>query len=384
VVSEIALAMVLVIGTGLLIRSFMSVQRLDPGFKPDHVLTVRVVLSKSKSESQWADFYIRALERLRSVPGAEAVGAIDNFFFRSFADDAVVVEERPPLPTGSSIAQVTDDGVSPGYFEAAGVQLRRGRFLTQADGPNSSRTAVINATMAGRLWPNEDPLGRQFKFAYQGPGDPWTTVVGVVADMRRDGLTKEPASEIFLPSSQHPARGMDIVVRTSGEPRAFATIVRDAIHSVDTTAPLFNVSTLEDALREQLAPRRFQLSLLSLFAALALILSAVGIFGLLQYSITQRTHEIGIRMALGAGPADILRLVLGQGAKLALTGIAIGIGIALSVSRVLASSLYGVTATDPMTFVAVAILLGAVAVIASYLPARRAARLDPLVALRYE
>ena len=384
VASEFGVAVILVTGAGLLIRSFLLVEGLDLGFKPDHALTVRVVQSKSKSEAQWADFYTQVLERLRHISGVKAAGAIDNFFFRSFPDEAVVVEGRPSLPPGSSIAQVTDDGVSPGYFEAAGVPLRRGRFLTEQDGPASQRTAVINATMASRFWPQEDPVGRRFKFAYQGTGDPWTTVVGVVGDMRRGDLTTEPVSEIFLPLSQHPARGMDIIVRTSGDPRARAGDVLEVIHSVDRTAPLFNVSTLKDALREQLAPRRFQISLLSLFAALALTLSAAGIYGLLQYSITQRTHEIGIRAALGARPMDILRLVLGQGTRLALIGIITGVGVALASTRVLASSLYGVTATDPATFVAVAILLGLVAVAASYIPARQAMRVDPMVALRYE
>jgi putative ABC transport system permease protein len=381
---EFAVAVILVTGAGLLIRSFLTVEGLDPGFKPDHVLTVRVVQSKSKSEAQWADFYNQALERLRHISGVQAAGAIDNFFFRSYPDEAVVVEGRPSLPAGSSIAQVTDDGVSPGYFEAAGVPLRRGRFLTEQDGPVSPRTAVINVTMARHFWPDEDPVGRRFKFAYQGTGDPWTTVVGVVGDMRRDDLTKEPVSEIFLPISQHPARGMDIVVRTAGDPRALSTVVREAIHSVDRTAPLFNVSTLEDALHDQLAPRRFQISLLSLFAMLALILSTVGIYGLLQYSVTQRTHEMGIRMALGATQVDILRQVLGQGTRLALIGITIGVGVALAATHALASSLYGVTPTDPATFLAVAMLFGLVAVVASYIPARRAMRVDPIVALRYE
>jgi len=384
VASEFAVAVILVTGAGLLIRSFLLIEGLDPGFKPDHVLAVRVVQSKSKSEAQWAGFYSQALERLRRISGVKAVGAIDNFFFRSYPDEAVVVEGRPPLPTGSSIAQVTDDGVSPGYFEAAGVPLRHGRFFTEMDGPASPRTAVINATMATRFWPDEDPVGRRFKFAYQGTGDPWTTVVGVVGDMRRDDLTKAPVSEIFLPLSQHPARGMDILVRTLGDPRVLTADVRAVILSVDRTAPPFNVSTLEDALREQLAPRRFQLSLLSLFAVLALILSAIGIYGLLQYSITQRTREMGIRIALGAAHIDILRLVLGQGTRLALVGVTIGVGVALAATRALASSLYGVRPTDPATFVTVAILLGLVAAAASYFPARRAMRVDPIVALRHE
>jgi len=384
VTGEFAVAVILLVGAGLLIRSFLRVQHVDPGFRSDHVLTVRVVQSKLKSETKWRDFYEQALRNIRAIPGVEAVGAIDNFFFASFPDETVIVEGHPPLPPGTSLSQVTDDGISPGYFQALEVPLLRGRFFTEQDGPTSAPAAIINATMSPRFWPGEDPVGKRFKFAYETEGDRWITIVGVVGDMHRDRLTRDPVSEIFLPLSQHPARGMDLVARTSADPRSFATAVRGAIRSVDKTAPVLNVSTLEDALRDQLAPRRFQTLLLSLFSSLAVLLSAIGIYGLIFYSVTQRTHEIGIRMALGARPVQVFRLVVGEGGRAVLLGIAIGIGGALSIERVLRNELFGVTATDPVTFVAVTVLLCFVAFAACYVPACRAMHVDPMVALRCE
>ncbi len=384
VAGEFAVAVILLVGAGLLTRSFLRVQHVDPGFSTDHALTVRIVQSKFKSETQWRDFYEQALDHIRAIPGVEAVGAIDNFFFASFPDETVIVEGRSPVSPGTSVSQVTDDGISPGYFQSLGVPLLRGRFFGEQDGATSPRTAIINATMSRRFWPGEDPLAKRFKFAYQTAADPWITVVGVVGDMHRDGVTRDPVSEIFLPLSQHPARGMDLVVRTSADPRSFAGAVRAAIRSADKTAPVFNVSTLEDALRDQVAQRRFQTLLLSLFASLAVILSAIGVYGLMHYSVTQRTHEIGVRMALGAQPLEVIRLILGQGGRIALAGILIGVAGALSIGRVLNSLLFGVTATDPVTFVVVTLLLCIIALVACYIPARRAIRVDPIVALRYE
>jgi putative ABC transport system permease protein len=384
VTGQFAVAVVLLIGAGLLIRSFLRVQNVDPGFRPDHVLTVRVVQSKEKSETQWKAFYEQALGKIEAIPGVQMVGAIDNFFFASLPDETVLAEGHAPLPAGTSVSQVTDDGISPGYFQALGVPLLRGRSFTEQDGATSPRVAIINATMSRRFWQGADPVGRRFRFAYEAGVDPWITVVGVVGDMHRDGLTRAPVSEIFLPLSQHPARGMDLVVRTSGDPRGFTTSVRGAIRSVDRTTTLFNVGTLDDALREQMASRRFQTFLLALFSLLAVLLSAIGVYGLIYYSVAQRTHEIGIRMALGAQPLEVIRLVVGEGGRTVLVGIAIGIFGALVAGRVLRSELFGVTATDPATFAVVILLLCFVACAACYIPARRAMRVDPLVALRYE
>ncbi|HTL95816.1 MAG TPA: ABC transporter permease [Gemmatimonadaceae bacterium] len=384
VTGELAVAVILLVGSGLLIRSFLRVQQVDPGFTSDHVLTLRVVQSKSKSETQWRESYEQAIENIRAMRGVQAIGAIDNFFFASFPDETVIAEGHAQTGHSGSLSQVTDDGISPGFFQALGVPLLRGRLFTEHDEVSSPRAAIINATMARRFWPGEDPVGKRFKFAYQADADPWTTVVGVVADMHRDGLTRDAVSEIFLPLAQHPARGMDLVVRTSADPRGFAAAVRDAFRSADKTAPVFNVSTLADALREQLAPRRFQTLLLSLFSCVAVLLAAIGICGLIYYSTTQRTQEIGIRMALGAQPLHVLRLVAHDAARSVLSGIALGLGGALAAERVLSSELFGVTSTDPVSFIGVTLLLCVVASAACYVPARRAMRVDPMIALRPE
>jgi predicted permease len=384
VVGELALALVLLAGAGLLIRSLLRVEDVDPGFRTDHLLTARVVQSKAKSERQWAAFYKQALERIGTIPGVHAAGAIDNFFLSSFPDEAIVIDGRPPWTPGSSIAQVTDDGASPGYFQAVGVPLLRGRFFTEEDGPDSPRVAIINQTMANVFWPNRDSVGQRFKFSYEKPADPWITIVGVVGDMRRDDLTRKAVSQVFLPLPQDPARGMDLVVQAPGDPENLAKAVRGAIRSVDKTAPVLNVSTVEDALREQLAPRRFQTTLLVVFATLALALSTIGIYGLTHYSVTQRTHEIGIRVALGARGPDILRMVVGQALSLTLAGISLGLTGASVLTRLLSSLLYGVSPHDMLTLAVVSVILAAAAATASCVPARRATKVDPMVALRYE
>lgn len=384
VAGQFAVTVVLLVGAGLLVRSFLHVQQVDPGFRADHVLTARVVQSKLKQEAQWRGFYEQALINIRGIPGVESAGAIDNFFFASYPDETVVVEGRSAASMDASASQVTDDGISAGYFQSLGVPLLRGRFFGDQDGPSSPQVAIINATMARRFWPEQDPVGKRFKFAYQQPADPWTTVVGVVGDMHRDGLTRNAVSEIFLPLSQHPARGMDVVVRTSSDPASFCAAVRSAIHSVDKSAPIFNVGTLENSLLAQTVPRRFQTLLLSLFASLGVILSAIGAYGLMHYSVTQRTHEIGIRMALGAERFEVIRIVLDRGGRVAAVGILIGLLGSLFIERALHSLFFGVSATDPITFVSAILMLCLVAVAACYIPARRAASIDPIVALRQQ
>ncbi|HEV2492298.1 MAG TPA: ABC transporter permease [Terriglobia bacterium] len=384
VMAEFALAMVLVTGAGLLINSFLRVQGIDPGFRPERVLTARVVQSKSKSEVEWASFYQQALERIRALPGVEAAGAIDNFFLSSFPDEAIVVEGQPPWPPGSTVEQVTDDGISPDYFRVMGVPLLRGRWFTDQDSASAPRVGIINATTARRFWKDADPVGRAFKFSFQKVTDPWITVVGVVGDMRRDDLTKEPVSQVFLPLSQDPARGMDLVIRTSSDPLKLADEVRGVQRSVDRTAPVFNITTVANELHERIAQRRFETALVGLFGALALALAAIGIYGLLHYSVARRTHEIGIRMALGAQQHDVLKLVVGQGLVPAVIGVGAGVLGAAGLTRFLSSLLYGVTPTDPATFIAVSAILVGVALFGSYIPARRATKVDPMVALRYE
>ncbi len=383
VIGEYALAIVLLAGAGLLIRSLLRVQAVDPGFRPERVLIARVVQSSVKPEAQWAELYPQALVRIMAIPGVQSAGAIDNFFFQSNPDDTIIPEGQTVSAARVAAEQVMDDGVSVDYFRAVGAPLLKGRFFSQQDGPNSPRVAIINQTLARRFWPSEDSLGKRFRFGFQKPSDPWISVVGVVGDMRRGGLTRVPVSQAFLPLTQDPARGMDFVVRAASDP-PLAAAVRNAINSVDKTVPVFNVSTLDQQLHEQTGPMRFETTLLGAFATLAMVLAALGIYGITSYSVAQRTHEIGVRMALGARRADVLTLVLGRGLRLSIAGVGIGLVGAAALTRFLSSLLYEVKATDWITYLVASVALTAVAVIACHVPARRATQIDPMVALRYE
>jgi predicted permease len=384
VISECALAVVLLAGAGLLIRTLMRVQAVDPGFHTDHVLVARVVQSSTVPESHWAEFYLRALERIRSIPGVEAAGAIDNLFFQSNPDDTVIPEERAGTPWSTQAEQVMGDGVSADYFRVLGVTLLRGRFFSEQDSANSARVAIINRTLARRFWPGQDSIGKRFRFGFQKPSDPAISVIGVVGDMRREGLTREAVSQVFLPLTQDPARGMDLLIRAGSDPLKLAGAVRSAVGSVDRSVPLFNVATLSEQLSVQTAPVRFETYLLGILGAFAMLLATVGIYGIMRYSVAQRTHEIGVRVALGAKRTDVLRLVLGQAIRLTATGVGAGILTALALTRFLSSLLYGVRPTDLTTYLIVSLMLSAAALVACYLPARRAAHVDPMMALRRE
>jgi predicted permease len=384
VIAEYALAVVLLSGAGLLVRSLVRVQAIDPGFRPERVLIARAVQSSIKPEAQWAALYPRALARIAAIPGVQAAGAIDNFFFQSNPDETIIPEARAAAASASGAEQVMDDGVSEDYFRAVGVPLLKGRFFAAKDGPDSARVAIVNRTLARQFWPGEDPIGKRFHFGFQKPADPWISVVGVSGDMRRDGLTRLPVAQVFMPLAQDPARGMDFVVRAVSDPRELASAVRGAIDSVDKTVPVFNLSTLDEQIHEQTAPMRFETTLLSGFAILAMLLAAIGIYGVTRYSVTGRTHEFGVRTALGAGRGDVLRMVLREGLRLSMIGVGIGLLAATALTRLLTGLLYGVKPNDMTTYVAVSLILGAVAVVACQGPARRATKVDPVVALRYE
>ncbi len=380
VVAEFALAVILLCGAGLLLRSFLRVQAVDPGFRPDHVLSLRIALHSSKEGDEIVNYYQQVLERVGSLPGVEATGLAEDVLQRRNPDLNVTVEGRPPVaPIGLS-----DDSISSAFFRAMGVRLLRGRFFTDQDRRGSLPVAIINETMARHFWPGEDPIGKRFKAGGAQSATPWLAVVGIVADVRRQGLERQPIALYFRPFLQRPWVNMDLIVRTTPDPVALATAVRNEIYAVDKTVPVYSVTTLEQQIGELSSQRRYHTLLLSLFAALALVLAAIGVYGLLHYSVSQRTQEIGVRMALGARAADVLRMVIAEGLVLAALGVASGLLGALWVTEALSSLLFGVTPTDPVTFAVVALLLIAVAAAASFVPARRAARVDPMVALRYE
>jgi putative ABC transport system permease protein len=390
VVAEFALAIVLLVGAGLLVRSWWYVNSIDPGFRPERVLmmelstpttlqaaTAREALSVS---AQRIDLYHRVLEQIQAVPGVESAG-IGDLFIGNPREQAMTVERD--AGTVSERLLFTRDEVSADFFRTLGTPLLRGRFFSIGDGPDAPRVAIINDAMARRLWPGRDPVARRFKLGPRDSDRPWYTVVGVVADMRRQGLEREPVPQMFESLVQNPPQSADLFIRTSSDnPLAMAGALRAAVRRVEKNAPIYGVAPLDEQFGSYLAQRRFQTALLTGFSVVALLMAAVGIYGLIQYAIATRTQEIGLRMAMGAQAGDIFRMMISEGLRLSLTGLALGLVGAWWLGRAGSSLLLGVTATDPLTFAAVSLVLTAVATAACYFPARRAMRVDPTVALR--
>jgi predicted permease len=385
IVAEFALSVLLLTGAGLLIHSLLIVRDVDPGFEPQHVLKVNISLPGGSSG--WpSSFFDLVVAKLQAVPGVTDVGAIDNFFDLGPTGNLGLrsVEGHAPEQREQWTA-LTWDTVRGDYFQTIGAQLLRGRYFSEDDGPHSPLVAVIDERAARRYWPGENPVGKRFRGQdHRGQNDDWLTVIGVVGDIRTHGLERLPTPHIYEWYQQAGNATPDIVVRTAGDPAAVAASLRSAIRSVAPTAILSDVTTVEQQLLHQLAPRRFQASLLGLFSSLALLLASIGIYGLIHYSVVQRTHEIGIRMALGAQRGDILRIVICQGLFLAGLGLMIGLTADWASTRVLSKLLYGVTPFDPVTLATVSLLLIGVALFASLIPALRASRVDPVHALRSE
>ena len=382
VVAEFALAIVLLVGAGLLVRSWWYVNRVDPGFKPERVVVVELTAPASFGiPAQRAGLYDRVLEQIRAIPRVENAGIIGDLFIGNSREQIVTVERDEG--TVSERLRFAGGEVSPDFFKAIGTPLLRGRFLSIGDGPGGTPVAIINDAMARRSWPGQDPVGRRFKLGPQDSDRPWFTVVGVVADMRRQGLEREPFPQMFVSLAQNPPRSVDLFIRTSvDDPLTMAADIRAAVRRVEKNAPVYGVAPLEQQLGTYLAQRRFQTSLLTGFSIVALLMAAVGIYGLIQYCIATRTQEIGLRMAVGAQSSDIFRMIIGEGLTICLTGLALGLAGAWWLGRAGSALLFGVTASDPLTFTAVSLLLTVVALAACYFPARRAMTVDPLAALR--
>ncbi len=383
VVVEFALSVLLLTGAGLLVRSFLAVEAVDPGFRPERVLTMNVAMPGGTSDARRHEVDEQTLARVRAIPGVQAVGAIDGLFDVQPRDFGVRAIDGRAAESRTKWAPLTWTSIRGDYMHAMGARLLRGRLFTELDGPDSPLVAVIDESMARRYWPNEDRVGKRIKgFDQRGKDDDWVTVIGVVEDMRRHGREQKLAAHVYEWYKQSGARTPDLVVRTAGDPKALAGTLRNVVRGLDRTAILSPVMTLEQELSDQLAPRRFQTCLLTLFSLMAVMLASVGIYGVMHYSVAQRTHEIGVRMALGARPENVVRMVIGQGISLAATGLGAGMAGAWWLTRLLGSLLFGVTATDPVTFGTVAVLLTLVAILASAIPALRAARVDPMTALR--
>jgi putative ABC transport system permease protein len=386
-IAEISLAMVLLAAGGLLIRSFALVTSVTPGFDPKNVIEAEVSLPQFQysTPQQWTAFSNELLLRLHAQPGLQdsALAAPLPMDRQGQATFAFSIVGDSPLPPGKSI---TADyaTVSPDYFRVMRIPLLRGRVFSEQDSPSSPNVAIISETLARRYFPNQDPIGRQMRFGFPPNGNVSRQIVGIVGDVRDVTLSQKPGPMMYVPFAQAPLWGGEVVARSSLSTSSVAAAIRQAVHSIDKDLPVTDVESFPDALGQSISRERFRTLLLGSFSAMALVLAAVGIFGVVSHSASQRTHEIGIRMALGAQRRDVLRLVLGQGAKLALLGLGIGIVLAFLLTRLIASLLYSVSATDPLTFGAVAIVLFGVAVTACYIPARRATKVDPMVALRHE
>jgi putative ABC transport system permease protein len=384
-VAEVSLAVVLLIAGGLLIRSLALVTAVNPGFDPHHVTEAEISLPQfqySKPE-QWTVFSNELLARLHAQPGLQdsALAAPLPMDRQGAANFEFSIVGDPPLPPGKSI---TADyaTVSPAYFRVMRIPLLRGRLFSELDAPSNPKVAIISETLAQRYFPNQDPIGRHMIFGFPPNGNVSREIVGIVGDVRDVALSKKPGSMMYVPFAQAPLYGGEVVVRSSLGASSVAAAIRQAVHSIDKNLPVTDVESFPDALGQSITQERFRTWVLGSFSAIALLLAAVGIFGVISYWAAQRTHEIGIRMALGAAPRNVLRLILGQGAKLALFGLGSGVIFAFLLTRWMASLLYGISATDPLTFGAVAIVLFGVALMACYIPARRAMRVEPMVALR--
>jgi len=384
VISEVALSLVLLIGAGLLIKSFWRLMNVDPGFQSGHLLTMSVGLpgAKYREEQQVISFFEQLPRRLEALPGVQTVSAVSSLpISGGDSNGQLTIEGRPFQPgeaPGASYRRIL-----PNYFRTMGIPLRRGREFDERDRGEGQMVVIINDSLARRFWPHDDPIGKRLKV---GPAErePWLTIIGVVGDVRNIGLEAEPNLATYEPHAQRPWSVMDLVVRTKTEPLGLAATVRGELRAAEKDLVLLNLLTMDQRISVSVAPRRFNLLVLGIFAAVALVLAAIGIYGVMSYAVTQRTHEIGIRLALGAESRDVLKLVIGRGMTLALAGVAMGLVAAYGLTRLMRGLLFEVSATDPATFGLIAGLLMMVALVACYLPARRATQVDPMVALQYE
>jgi putative ABC transport system permease protein len=393
-VSQVALALMLSIGAGLMFRSIGALLEVDRGLNIKSILTAQIQLAEKKyaEPREIASFYRRLMEKLEKLPSATSVSAISALQLSEIGVNwSFTIEGRPaPLPEDRPNALYYV--VAPGYFETMQIPLLRGRQLTQADTNGAPAAAVIDKKLAQRYWKGEDPIGKRFKFDPLDAESPWhahlnagwITVVGVARTIRGDGLWDNGAPIMYLPYQQNPSRMMHLVVRSERDPLGLVNVVQRKVWEVDPEQPLSFVRTMEEVPEWAVSERRLTMHLLTAFAALAMLLSATGIYGVISYAVSQRTQELGVRMALGAQRLQVARMVVTNGLKLALAGIAIGIAGAFALTRFLSSQLYGVTATDGRTFAVACVALILVALLACYVPARRASRVDPITALRYE
>jgi putative ABC transport system permease protein len=385
VISEVALTVLLLIGAGLMLKSFYSLQRVNPGFNPANTLTMMINLPVSKyaDDHQVQAFFEQVLNRVSVLPGVQSAGTVTGLPLTTTSVIRLrfIVDAHPPA-SASEVPRANFRSISHDYFRAMGIPLVKGRSFTEQDRDKSPPLVIINETMANRYWPGEDAIGKRMTIPSLGGVS--REIAGVVADVKHSGLDTESGAEMYVPYLQKPFNFMALVIRTTSEPLSLTGAVRSEIQAIDKSQPVYDVKTMQQVVGDSVSQPRLYTLLLGIFGALALTLAVVGIYGVMNYSVVQRRHEIGIRMALGAQRGDILKMVVGQGMLLALVGIATGLTAALILTRVMESLLFGVSARDLATFVVIPLVLAAFAFVSSYIPARKATRVDPMIALRYE
>jgi putative ABC transport system permease protein len=386
VIAEVALSLILLISAGLMMRSFLRLQQVNPGLKADNVLTLRISLPGAKYDvpQKRQDFFQQLLERTRALPGVQSAGAISYLPLSGGGwGRSLTVEDRPVLSVGQA-PSINHCVITPEYFRAMGITLIEGRDFSETDSRDAPKVVIIDERLAREYWPQESPLGKRIRFGPPEDNEPWHVIVGVVGEVKHESLNLPQRKSVYLPHAQIPIGGMALAVRTRTNPESLAAAVRSQVKELDPNQPVTAVRTMSEVISRSVWQPRLYAILFGVFACVALLLASVGIYGVMSYAVTQRTHEIGIRMALGAQRRDVLKLVIGQGMWLALIGVGLGVLASLGLTRLTQSLLFGVGATDPVTFTSVAAFLTLAALIACYIPARRAAKVDPMVALRYE